>query len=179
VGPDPAVFNPAHDMAGGSGPKVIPMADEPKIFIDEGWKAQVQREKEEAAKRATSAPEEAVSPLAAEAEVPLAEGDDEGPITANFTTLIASLATQAMMALGVMAPPGTREVMVDLDAAKFSIDTLAMLQEKTRGNLTEEESAHLEEASVELERIFVARLQQFEEQALRNAGVDPTNLKGL
>lgn len=164
------------------------MSDEKKIFIDEGWKAQVQREKEEAARRqaeeaarkqaeapaeAPAAPEQPVQAAAPEA----LEGE-EGPIEANFVTLVASLATQAMFALGAMAQPGSQQVMVNLDQAEFSIETLKVLQDKTQGNLNEEEQAHLTEAISELQRLFAMRIQQFQEQTMRQAGADPTNLKG-
>lgn len=169
------------------------MADEPKIFIDEGWKAQVQREREEAARKAAeeaqrkaeeaernsqavSVPGEAPPLEALDGEY--AEEEEEGPVEASFMTLVASMATQAMFSLGVMAAPGARQVMVNLDQAKFSIDTLEMLQEKTRGNLTEEEQGGLAEAIAELQRIYVARLQQWQEQTLRDSGIDPGSLRG-
>jgi len=172
------------------------MSDEKKIFIDEGWKAQVQREKEEAARRvaeeaarkeqeaaAKQETPEAVPMEAAELPnagavavppaAPEALEDDDAPIEASFVTLVASLATQAMFALGVMAQPGAQQVMVNLDQAEFTIETLKVLQEKTRGNLSAEEEASLNEALNELPRLFAMRVQQFQEQAMKQGGLDP------
>lgn len=149
------------------------MADEEKkIFVDEDWKAQVQREKEEAEKKATEAPE------AEEAEAEQPEEEQQGAPEASFMSLVGSLATQAMLALGVVAPQGQKQIYVDLVQAKYCIDTLQMLHDKTTGNLTEEESSEITQAVAELQQIYVARAQQIQEHELRQAGIDLKNLKG-
>lgn len=168
------------------------MADEtPKIFVDEDWKARVQREREEAALKAQAAAEAPAAPAVAAAEAPAPAavppphaagelpGDEEdlGPVEANFSTLVASIATQAMLALGMLPQPGEQQVYVNLDQAHFSIETLAMLQEKTKGNLTPEEAAYLDQALMELDRVFQARVMQFQQQAMRESGIDPNNLR--
>ena len=51
--------------------------------------------------------------------------------------------TQAVMALGMMPDPMTGETSANKDAAKFHIDMLSVIEEKTKGNLTEEESEAL------------------------------------
>jgi hypothetical protein len=174
------------------------MADEPKIFIDEDWKARAQREKEELQKRVEAeaaartavpvvppAPETATDMVGAEASPEPGydvgpggeEMEGEEPYEANFDALLSSLATQTMFALGVIPQQGGGQVMINLDQAKFSIDILAMLHDKTRGNLTAEEQAALEGTLAELQRLFVARVQQFEAQAMRQAGIDPNNLR--
>lgn len=157
------------------------MSDEaPKIFIDEGWKAQVQREKEQAAAAREAAAK--VQPPAEAAPVPEAPildapaEDDEEPTP--FAALVGSLATQSMFALGLIADPGTGQIMVNLEAARYTLDMLAMLEEKTRGNLSEDESAMLAQTAGELEQAFGVRAQQLQEQAMRQAGIDPGNLKG-
>ena len=100
------------------------------------------------------------------------------PTRPNFTALLSSLATQCMFALGVIPQQGGGgQVMVNLDQAKFSIDILAMLREKTKGNLTEDEQTGLDGTLAELQRLFVARVRQFEAQAMRQAGIDPNNLR--
>lgn len=148
--------------------------DEPKIFIDEGWKAQVQREKEEAARKLEAAKAPEAEP-AAEDPDSIAEEDLDA---ASFTALVGSLATQIMFALGLIADPGHGQVMVNLDAARYTLDLLAMLQDKTRGNLTAEESEMLVQTSGELEQAFAVRVQQFQEQAMRQSGINPADLKG-
>lgn len=160
------------------------MPDEgPKIFVDEDWKARVQREKEEAARKqavASEAPAQAAEaqPDAAATpseEKPAAEG--AGMPEANFDALVASLATQAMFALGVIAPRDSKQVYIDLDQAQYMIDTLAMLREKTKGNLSPEESGRLNEALAELQQVYVARVHQFQEAQLRQAGVNLDELR--
>lgn len=146
--------------------------DGPSIFIDEGWKAQVQREKEEAAKKAAAATEAAAAPDAAteDAEETLLEYDPE---QASFSSLVGSLATQAMFALGLIPDPESGQVMVNLDAGRYTLDLLSILIDKTQGNLSPDEAKMLLQTSGELEQAFAVRLQQFQEQAMRQgAGTD-------
>lgn len=148
------------------------MSDEKKLFIDEGWKAQVQREKELAAQDGASQ-ETTVAPITA--DEPTADtGEEEMP---GFETLVGTLATQAMFALGVIAAPGQEQVMVNLDEAIYLIEMLKILEEKTTGNLTDAESEALTNALAELEQICAQRLQQFQQQAMQRAGVTPENLR--
>lgn len=58
----------------------------------------------------------------------------------DFSTLILSMASTAMVQLGVVAGPGGDAPAPDLDAAKQAIDILAILDEKTRGNLDDGEA---------------------------------------
>lgn len=116
---------------------------EKKIIIDEDWKTQVQAEKK-AAETAKSEPDAAH------------EAAGQGFPPATFSTLCSTLATQAIMALGQMPNPITNEAQVDLAQAKHFIDTLGMLEEKTQGNLTPEESALLTNLLYEFRMAFVA-----------------------
>ncbi len=63
----------------------------------------------------------------------------------NFSSFVMSLATQAMVQLGQMAPPPGMEIPVDVESGKSTIDILAMIQQKTRGNLSKEEAKFLED----------------------------------
>ena len=127
--------------------------EKPEIFIDEGWKSQVEREKAESEEQTQK-----------EAEAPR---QDFTP----FDHLISTLAAQTMMALGLLAPEDQTQVTIDLDHAKFTIDTLMMLREKTKGNLSEAEESNLKEAISELQRVFASRVQQ----AQQAANVAPEN----
>ena len=147
--------------------------DEPKIIIDEGWKAQVQRERDTAPEEPAEQPDQAEQ--SAQADQP--EQTQDMP-EASFASLMGSLATQAMLALGVIAPEGQDKMYLDLVQAKYCIDTLAMLREKTDGNLSDEESGELTQAVAELQQLYVARAQQMQETEMREAGVDPMNLTG-
>ena len=144
--------------------------DSPKIIIDEGWKAQVEREKEQAKK----AQEEAASQEPAPGVGAPAAAEDEA---ASFVGLVSGLAMQAMIALGVLAPRDAKEIPVDLQGAKYIIDTLIILRDKTKGNLDPEEQGFLSETLAELQQTFVLRSQQMHEATLRGAGIDPNKLK--
>jgi hypothetical protein len=103
----------------------------PKLQVDADWKAQAQAEKErltaEESARAAEAPEGAPG------------GRPEMP-EASFKTLVNVLSAQALMGLGMMQDPETKGVVVDLEGSRFSIDLLSVVEEKTKGNLTDEES---------------------------------------
>ena len=62
----------------------------------------------------------------------------------NFTSLIFSLSSSALFHLGEIADPQTGKRARDLPLAKHTIDTIAMLKEKTTGNLTDEERKFLD-----------------------------------
>ena len=123
------------------------MSEEKKIIIDEDWKSQVEAEK--AAAKSTE-PEE--STPAGEQAFPT----DPPMPPASFTILISTLATEAMMALGQMPHPVTGEVMSRPNQAKYLIDTIGMLKEKTAGNVTPEETSGVEELLHSLRMAYVS-----------------------
>ena len=136
-------------------------SDDQKIIIDEGWKAQVDREREEL-EREREDPQDAP------------EAGEEAPEDLSlFDHLVSQLAAQTMFALGLIAPDGQEEVMVDLGLAKHLVESLMMLGEKTQGNLTPPEDKNLKEATVELQRAFSARARQVHDAAQENPGIDP------
>lgn len=161
------------------------MAEEKKIIVDEDWKNQVRREKEEAARKAAEAGKQAASD--ANAETGAAGTDDAGlddaaldaePDEATpFMALVQSLATQALLFLGYIPQSGSQEVMVDLGQSRMVIDMLMDLHGKTAGNLNADEEAMLSEAVSELQRAFVVRSQQVQEAELKRAGLNPRDLK--
>ena len=61
----------------------------------------------------------------------------------TFTAFIMSLSTSALFHLGEISEPSTGEKRKDLVLAKHAIDTLDMLEKKTRGNLDADEEAML------------------------------------
>lgn len=75
---------------------------------------------------------------------------------ATLPVLINSIATQVFVSLGVVENPLTGERTKDLDSARFSIDLLSVLSEKTQGNLSEMEKRYLEGVLYELRMRFVA-----------------------
>lgn len=150
--------------------------EQQKIIIDEGWKSQVQKEKEAARKAREEA--DAANPAQDEPAAEAPPEEQGGEPLSPFLALVQSIATQTLFALGIIAPQGAEQVMVDIQGAKITIDMLLALHEKTEGNLTDDEKGHLTETIAELQRVYVVRAQQAQEAALKNAGIDPTNLKG-
>jgi hypothetical protein len=73
----------------------------------------------------------------------------------DFTTLILSLSHSALLHLGDAPDPASGEVQVNLPMARQSIDLVAMLQEKTRGNLTGDEERMLSQALFDLRMRYV------------------------
>ncbi len=123
------------------------MADDkqPKIQIDSDWKAQAQAEKERLAKEAEAkrAQQQASAGQAAAAGGPAAgaaaaAGGQQMP-PASFETLVQTMTAQASLALGLMADPRTGQRYLNLELAKHHIDMLSVIEEKTKGNLSEEE----------------------------------------
>lgn len=142
------------------------MADEEKkIIVDEDWKTRVQKEKEELQKKLEEEKEKkagdsGTSPLDTE-------------VKPSFEAIVGILTTDAMLALGVIAPPGAKEVVIDLDQAQFFIDLLMILRDKTKGNLTPREEGILNNSIAQLQEIFVVRTQQYHEAQLQQSGLKP------
>ena len=76
--------------------------------------------------------------------------------SASFAVLVQLLASQAMLAMGKMHVPGQPELKVDLAAAKHFVDLLGVLEEKTKGNLTSDETAMISAVAHELRMIYLA-----------------------
>lgn len=113
--------------------------EEKKIIIDEDWKQEAQKEKEI---------------LAAEDEKEETEG--RGPIPpGNFAALVSMLTTQALFAMGFLKIKGQEEREPDLELAKYNIDMLATLEEKTKGNLSEQEQRVLADTLSDLRMSYV------------------------
>ncbi|MHC4178176.1 MAG: DUF1844 domain-containing protein [Planctomycetota bacterium] len=125
-----------------------PEGQEKKIFVDEDWKSQVEAEKEAA--RHGQEPARPEPPP-----------DSAGPLPPpNLTVLASSLYLQGMVALGLLPSPGSDKPEVHLDQAKHTVDTLQMLQDKTEGNRTPEESSEMDRMLHELRLAYVEVQQQ-------------------
>jgi len=117
---------------------------EKKIIVDEDWKQQAQKEKEILAAQEEAKKKETGEDKAEQA--PLPKG--------NFAALISMLTTQALFAMGVLKVEG-QEREPDLEMAKYNIDMLETLEEKTKGNLTEEEKKVLENTLSQVRMTYV------------------------
>jgi len=73
----------------------------------------------------------------------------------TFPSLVLSFNTSALYHMGELPHPETGEKVVDLELAKNAIDTLDLLQKKTRGNLEEDEAELLTRVLYELRLRFV------------------------
>ncbi|MGH7984533.1 MAG: DUF1844 domain-containing protein [Candidatus Udaeobacter sp.] len=78
-----------------------------------------------------------------------------GELSQRFIEFVVMHAQNAALFLGQIPNPKTGEPEVNLDFAKMFIDQLAMIQEKTRGNLTSEEAKVLSNALSNLQMAYV------------------------
>lgn len=113
-----------------------------RIIVDEDWKSQVERERQALAKEqaAPAGPDPALGPMP----------------PASLSVLIMSLATQALVALGHIGQPGMDETTVRLDEARHLIDLLEVVQNKTEGNRTAEETAALDDVLHQLRLAYLS-----------------------
>lgn len=138
-----------------------PEEEAPKIIVDEDWKSQVEQEKRMAGEAAKPAGEaaEAATPEPPAAADPRTAADDapaEGPPPAGFDALVTMLLTQALVALGQIPGPDGSTAAVNKPMAKYFIDTVEMLQQKTQGNLTDEESKLVAESLHAMRMAYVS-----------------------
>jgi len=118
--------------------------EEKKIIVDEDWKTEAQKDKEILAAREKAEKEKTQEQKAGRG--PLPKG--------NFAALVSMLVTQTLFALGVLQVEGQKKE-PDLEQARYSIDMLETLQEKTKGNLTEEEEKILENTLSQVRMAYV------------------------
>lgn len=78
----------------------------------------------------------------------------------NFSTFILSLNSSALVHLGIQTDPTTGNTSENLLLAKQTIDILAMLEEKTKGNLTEDEKRLLTHVLYELRMLYVKQKEK-------------------
>lgn len=74
---------------------------------------------------------------------------------ASFMTFIAGMGAQALVHLGVVPDPASGKTQVQIKAAKYTIDMLAVIEQKTAGNLTDDEKRHLDGLLYELRVRYV------------------------
>ena len=114
------------------------MPEERRKKVDEEWKTQVEKEKREA------------------------KAKNEPYHEPTFTIFLSSISMQAMIALGKLENPVTKKLEKNMEQARFLIDTLSILKEKTKGNLTSEEEKLLEESLFNLRLMYVQTKEEKE-----------------
>jgi hypothetical protein len=86
------------------------------------------------------------------------EEQARGPLPeVTLATFIFSLSSSALVHLGEIPEPETNRTLVDLPIAKQIIDTLGMLQEKTRGNLDQDEERLLKSVLYDLRMRYIQK----------------------
>lgn len=83
------------------------------------------------------------------------------PLT--FSTFILSLSSSALVSLGELPDPITKEKKVDLAMARQTISLIEILKEKTKGNLTEEEEKLIDSTLCDLKLKYVEVVKKQEE----------------
>lgn len=126
---------------------------EPSKKVDETWKEQAEREKREAAARVGQEPRPAASPEAAGGPEPTGE---EFP-QARFDLFISGLAMEALTALGDMPHPTTRKQAANPPQARYLIDLLGIIEEKTKGNLSVDEERLLKDTLYQLRMRYLSK----------------------
>jgi hypothetical protein len=116
------------------------MTDEEKKKVDSEWKRRAREEAREQQERISG---RAGSAPAAETPAPEPESRPAHFPQPNFLVFISTLASQALLSLGEIEHPATGRAQVDLPQAKYTIDLLQLLMDKTKGNLTEDEERAL------------------------------------
>jgi hypothetical protein len=119
--------------------------DEKKIIIDEDWKKEARKEKEILEAKEQTEKEKAPKAEKA-ARPPLPKGD--------FAAIVSMLVTQTLFALGVIQVEGSKK-QPDLELARYHIDMLETIAEKTKGNLSAEEKEVLDNMLNELRMTYV------------------------
>ena len=95
------------------------------------------------------------SNVCGEGKVPDKEGQCVMP-EVTFSTFVMSLNTSVLYHLGELPDPESGETFVNLDLARHAIDTLVVLEQKTKGNLTPEEAKMISDVLHQLRMLFVA-----------------------
>jgi len=116
--------------------------DEQEKKVDSAWKERVEQEKQEK-------PQEAAPEKPHEHELP----------EADFSFFVTSLSIQAAISLGQIPNPVTQKLEENLEHAKLIIDTLAMLKEKTQGNLSTDEDSLIDNYLYELRMQYVEKIR--------------------
>lgn len=115
----------------------------PDKKVDESWKDAVQKEKDTLKGEAR--------PQGAAPDRPAPKAD---PL---FPEFLSTLAMQALLALGDAEHPATGQKHEDLGQAQFIIETIRMLSDKMRGNLTKDEDTVLKDLLYDLQMRFVEK----------------------
>ena len=142
----------------------------PKLIIDSDWKSQARQEKEKLSQKA-----ETPKPQAAAGTPEGAAG--ETPTEPGIQDIVSLLMTQALTYMGAFPDPRTGRAVVSLEMARVFIELLKVLEDNTKGNLTEQESTVMTRVLNELRMEYV-EMSKYLEQAIAEGKVKPVSQAG-
>jgi len=143
------------------------MAEENKDFVVKDRRIFSEENTETEAPQASETKDDAEKVDAAHTTTPADDSDSEEVSTdenfqlpeINFPTFIFSLNSSALVHLGVIEDPASQQKVKNLPMAKQTIDILGMLEEKTKGNLLDDEANMLKTMLYELRMLYVKESQ--------------------
>ncbi len=94
----------------------------------------------------------------------MAKDESEKKDEFHFVQLVMTFQAAAMQQMGKLQNPITQKVERNLDQARFSVDILEMIQNKTKNNLSENESKFLENTLYELRMNYVDEMKKDEQK---------------
>ncbi|CAN5771017.1 hypothetical protein BH11PLA1_BH11PLA1_04550 [soil metagenome] len=135
------------------------------ISVDADWKNQAAAERDRLAAQESKKP--AGKGAAGQQELP----------PADFQTLLSTLVSQTLLYMGAFPDPQTGKAVVSLEYAKFHIDLIGVLEEKTKNNLTPQEAEDVGQVLNEL-RLRYVELTQAVSRAVQEGKLRPGSLGG-
>ncbi|MEL6498308.1 MAG: DUF1844 domain-containing protein [Planctomycetota bacterium] len=136
--------------------------EKPKLIVDEDWKSEAKREKEK---------------LSAQAAESQQKKDEAKNRPVEFSDIVRMFASQAALYLGLIPDPQTKQAMLAPDMAAINIDMLSVLEEKTKGNLADQEAEELSQTVKELRAVFVETTKALQ-QAIAEGKINPDGTPG-
>ena len=147
---------PREEQPDEAAPRATPQPDERTARVIAGTGTERGRASQASSHAGDTAPRGAArqrpAPSVAPDDRDLPGADDP----ASFVNLIMSIASNAAAAMGMMPHPATGETGVELKSAKYWIDVLGMLEQKTRGNLHVQEQKVFESLLADLRMQYVS-----------------------
>lgn len=104
--------------------------------IDEAWKELVEKEKQ---------------------TKPANGQETQAPRQPDFSSFLSSLFIETLICLGELPNPATKQKEENLEQARYIIDTISILKDKTKGNLNSDESTMLENILYEARMKYIAK----------------------